>query len=229
MGAKEQRMAILREVEAGNISVEAASEILAALEGGDPAPQPAFTPEPAPQVEEALPPAAGETPAWAGEEESLDAGDEHIRARVNHWRQWWLLPFGVGLLLLVLGGTWMYQGLQAAGLSWGFWLSWIPFLLGAALTALGWEAQKAPWLYIHIRQKPGESPQNLTFFLPLPFRWAAWGTHFFDSRLPEEMRGGKASAVLRDLEDHLQAEAPMHVVVDDEDGEHVEVLLVGKA
>lgn len=229
MGAKEQRMAILREVEAGNISVEAASEILAALKGGDPAPQPAFTPEPAPQVEEALPPAAGESAAWAGEEESLDAGDEHIRARVNRWRQWWLLPFGVGLLLLVLGGTWMYQGLQAAGLSWGFWLSWIPFLLGAALTALGWEAQKAPWLYIHIRQKPGESPQNLTFFLPLPFRWAAWGTHFFDSRLPEEMRGGKASAVLRDLEDHLQAEAPMHVVVDDEDGEHVEVLLVGKA
>ena len=47
--------------------------------------------------------------------------------------------------------------------------------------------------------------------------------------MPEDMRGGKASAVLRDLEDHLHADAPMHVVVDDEDGEHVEVLLVGKA
>ncbi len=225
MGAKEQRMAIFREVEAGNISVEAASDILAALE----APQPALAAESAPQVEEALPPAAGEPGAWVGEAESLDAGGEFIRARVNRWRQWWLLPFGVGLLLLVFGAIWMVQGVQAAGLSWGFWLSWIPFLLGTALTALGWEARKAPWLYIHIHQKPGETPQNLTFFLPLPFRWAAWGTHFFDSRLPEEMRGGKASAVLRDLEEHLQADAPMQVVVDDENGEHVEVLLVGKA
>ena len=222
MGAKEQRMAILREVEAGNISVESASEILAALEGRDAAPQPALASESAPQVEEALPPAAGEA-------ESLDAGDEFIRARVNRWRQWWLLPFGVGMLLLVLGGIWMYQGLQAAGLSWGFWLSWIPFLLGAALTALGWEARNAPWLYINVRQKPGVKTQNLTIFLPMPFRWVAWGTTFLDARMPEDMRGGKASAVLRDLEDHLHADAPMHVVVDDEDGGHVEVLLVGKA
>ncbi len=229
MGAKEQRMAILREVEAGNISVEAASEILAALEGADSAPQPVPVSEFAPPMEEALPPAAGEASTWTEKEEILDASDEHIRARVNRWRQWWLLPFGVGLLLLVLGGVWMYQGLQAAGLSWGFWLSWIPFLLGVVLTALGWEAQKAPWLYIHIRQKPGEKPETLTFFLPLPFRWAAWGTRFFDAQLPEEMRGGKANAMLRDLEENLRADAPMHVLVDDEDGEHVEVLLVGKA
>ena len=50
--------------------------------------------------------------------------------RPPFWRGWWLIVFIPGLLLLTAAVNWMIQGYLAAGLRWGFWLSFIPFTIG---------------------------------------------------------------------------------------------------
>ena len=109
------------------------------------------------------------------------------RSPLGGWRSLWLLLFLFGLLITLFAATWIYQGFIYAGLSWGFWLSFIPFGLGVLLMWAGWEMRMARWLHVRIRQEPGKRPETISFGIPLPIGLTRWAVKRFG--IPELVGG----------------------------------------
>lgn len=138
-------------------------------------------------------------------------------------KRWWMLPFVVGLLITVSGAIWMYSGYLANGFGWGFWLSWLPFLLGIAIVAVSFPAGKSVWLHVRIKQKEGEKPQRINFSFPLPIRIAKWGMTTFGDKIPDIK--GKTAGEYSQILENITPEEPFYVHVEDENGEDVEIFI----
>ena len=235
MTMQARRLEILRKVQSGELSTEFGSRLLEELEMGlppEPLPTPVqvvtlpaqqdATPEPvppAPVVEILTPPAAPE-PDQAPQLTDLEA------SRFNFWQRWWLLPFGIGVFLLLLGAYWMYLGFMAAGLGWGFWLSWIPFGLGVLITAVAARSRTARWLHVRVHEggKDGR-PHNINISLPLPISFGAWVLRTFGRWMPDDFKKQHLDEVLTTMDQALTRDAPFHVMVNEDDGDHVEVFI----
>jgi hypothetical protein len=220
----ERRLEILRKVESGKLSTEDGSCLLEELEMGLPPDEPlqaALEPVPsAPEVEIILPPAApqaGQLPQLTDLEQS----------RVNFWQKWWLLPFGIGVILTLLGAYWMYLGYLSAGLGWGFWLSWIPFGVGVLITAAAARSRTARWLHVRVHEAGGKDgrPHNINISLPLPISFGAWLLRTFGRWMPDDFNKQHMDEVLTMLDQALTKDAPLHVMVNEEDGDQVEVFI----
>ncbi len=149
---------------------------------------------------------------------------EDEMARMKRLKKWWILPFAVGLVITILGAIWMYMGYTSAGFGFGFWLAWIPFLLGIFIVAVSFQTNRSVWLHVRVKQKPGQSPERISISLPLPLNLAKWFFSAFGSRIPglKEQPIGDISSIL----ENLSPEEPFYVHVnDDEDGEEVEVFI----
>lgn len=138
-------------------------------------------------------------------------------------KRWWVLPFGIGLIITTLGAVWMYAGYSAKGFGVGFWLAWIPFLLGIFILSLCFQTSHSVWLHVRIQQKPGEKPQRIAFSLPMPLSLTRWFLRTFGERIPglKDQPLESYSEILN----NLSPEEPFYVHVDDEDGESVEVFI----
>lgn len=145
------------------------------------------------------------------------------------WRRFWLIPFGVGLVILLLGATWMYNSYTASGIGFWFVCAWAPFLFGVAVLALGWHSRTARWLHLRVRQARDEWPRNIAISFPLPLRLAAWLAQRFGNRIPEKSRAGIKPEFLDELvmglEKYATPETPLYVEVDEEDGDKVLVYI----
>jgi hypothetical protein len=237
MTLSDQRLDILRRVERGDLSTENASRLLEALEMGlplEPADLLPAAPEtllpatlaaapsaaPAPDVEVIPPPmlhAAGEAPQLSDLESS----------RFNFWQRWWLLPFGIGVVLTLLGAYWMYLGYMAAGLGWGFWLSWVPFGLGVVITAVAARSRTARWLHVRVHESGSkhDNPHNINISFPLPISFGAWVLRTFGRWMPDDFQKQHLDEVLATLDKALTKDAPMHVMVNEDSGDQVEVFI----
>ena len=145
------------------------------------------------------------------------------RRRMNRLKRWWVLPFAIGLLITTLGTIWMYTAFNANGFGWGFWLAWIPFLLGIFVVAVSFQTSRSVWLHVRIKQKPGESPPRIAISLPVPVGLTRWFLRAFGGRIP----GLKDQPYqdYADILDGLSPEEPFYVHVNDDDGEEVEVFI----
>jgi hypothetical protein len=143
--------------------------------------------------------------------------------RMKRLKRWWVLPFGIGLVITTLGAIWMYMGYTSNGFGFGFWISWLPFLLGIAIVALSFQTSRSVWLHVRIKQKPGEKPQRINISLPLPLSL----THWFFSTFGEKIPGLKNQPVgdISEILKNLSPEEPFYVHVDEDDGEEVEVFI----
>lgn len=144
--------------------------------------------------------------------------------RMKRLKRWWILPFGIGLLITSLGAVWMYTGYTNSGFGWGFWLSWIPFLLGIFVVAVSFQTSRSVWLHVRIKQKPGEKPARISISLPLPISLSKWFLSTFGGRIPglKDQPMGDISEIL----ENISPEEPFYVHVnDDEEGEEVEVFI----
>lgn len=148
---------------------------------------------------------------------------EEELARMKRMKRWWVLPFGIGLIMTLLGAIWMYSGYMAKGFGVGFWLAWLPFLLGIVIVAVSFPTSKSVWLHVRIKQKPGETPQRISISMPLPLRFAHWFFFTFGDKIPD-LKDQSADDVTAILES-LSPEEPFYVNVNDEDGEAVEVFI----
>ncbi len=226
MTLRERRLEIMRKVETGELSIEEGSRLMAAMEAGEvilPKPSPeakTFSPESA--QAESVPPAE---PVLA-QPEVVETDDEEARRRVERWKRWWTLPMGVGVLLAIVGAYWMFAGYRAAGLSWGFWLSWIPFGIGLAVMALSWYSQYVPWLHVRVRNR---SAGSVSFSAPLPIGLVSWGLGVYRQFAPDQAREQRLEEIESFLSAPLFSEDPLHVFVDDKDGSQVEVVIIGRA
>lgn len=142
--------------------------------------------------------------------------------RMQRLKRWWILPFGIGLFITALGATWMYTGYANSGFGWGFWLAWIPFILGIFIVAVSFQTSRSVWLHVRIKQKPGETPARISISLPMPISLARWFMSVFGHKVP-----GLKDQPLGDISEILETispEEPFYVHVNDDD-EEVEVFI----
>ena len=159
-----------------------------------------------------------ETEQAAGE----GGGGPEFDRRIDRFRRLWMIPLWVGVLLTVLSAWWMYAALQSSGLGFWFYCAWLPFLLGVAVVALGFDSRTSRWIYVNVRQKPGESPQRIVISFPLsPVTWLV---SLFGSYIPAEQKG-TVEDVMQAIFKSTKSDEPLFVDVHDDDGQHVQVYI----
>jgi len=94
--------------------------------------------------------------------------------------------------------------------------------LGVAITALAFSSRSSRWIYINIKQKPGETPQRIVLVFPLTL--VSWILKFARFSIPDQNLGA-ADQVMDAIFASTQSSEPFLVDVDDEDGEHVQVYI----
>lgn len=151
------------------------------------------------------------------------ADDESLR-RMEQLRRLSWIPLGVGAFILLISAYWMYAGFAAAGLGVGFWLSWLPFLVGLVILYLGFEGLHSVWLHVRVRQKPGQRPAVIHISMPLPLGLISWVTRVFGGHLP---RPGNQDIgeILAMVNQGITRETPLYVHVNGDDDEQVEVYI----
>jgi hypothetical protein len=143
--------------------------------------------------------------------------------RMKKLKRWWVLPFGIGLFITILGAVWMYTGYLNKGFGVGFWLAWLPFLLGIFIIAVSFQTSKSVWLHVRIKQKPGERPERLSISLPIPLQLAKWGLSLAGTKVP-----GLEAQPIEEIDNifkNLSPENPFYVHINGEDGDEVEVFI----
>lgn len=118
MTSDESRLEILRKVEDGTLSIEEGSDLIRIL---DEAREVSLETEVSPTV---------------GEPRDSQVSPETSKTP-GCWKAAWRMILLTGTLLATFSVYWVYQGYQKAGLSWGFWLSWIPLIIGTVVMIIG--------------------------------------------------------------------------------------------
>lgn len=204
----EEKKQILKMVEDGKITAEEAMELIRAVEQ-----------DVAEEEADAFEAESGQTSAFESEEER-DETIERIKRYGN-------IPLWGGVILVVISGLWMFWAIQASGFGFWFYCAWFPFLLGVLAVAAAAGSRKSRWVFVNIKQAPGERPQRIVFGLPLPLRFSAWLMRTFGNWIPDMNVDAAAVAdILDSMADTPTDEAAVIVDVhDDEDGEHVQVFI----
>lgn len=205
-----EREQILKMIEDGRITAEQGLNLMQAL-GGEP--------------EDELPelPAEAEIPAFVTEEAPRErTSDPDFDRRVNRYRSLWMIPLAFGVAVTVAGAYWMYAALQASGFGFWFYCAGLPFLLGVLVTAAAFSSRTSRWIYVNVKQKPGETPQRIVIAFPLSL--VSWLMQFTKGYVPERERGA-VDEVMRAVFQSTQSSEPLMVEVEEEDGEHVQVYI----
>ena len=194
----DERLQILKMLEAGAINAQEAATLLAALK------ESAASAEAEPEVE-VLPRVPG--PA---------------ERRESHWARFWIYPLMVGGGVLLLGGL-ITSLVYATGAARG-WLvcGWVPLFLGLMVVVLALWSRRAPWLHVRISEG-GQRKMAISF--PVPLTLAGWGVRIARPFVPQLEETGVDELILA-LRDSASRNEPLFVDVEDnEAGERVEVYL----
>jgi hypothetical protein len=239
MGFQDRRRDILNRVASGELSILEANQQLADLESGqavdDPVSSLAEPPQPVvqdaePETENArvdsLPPEADDLhgepvesaqPFQTPAEVFPNQSDAEMKQRVRRWQRLWVIPFGIGVAVTITGAYWMYLGWMAARASWGFWLSWFPFLLGLGLMVLALYSKSMPWLHLHVEDRHSTGSTNINLTLPIPLNVVSWGATHFDRYMPHNVRKQNLGEMISMFDQSILSDQPLHITVDDED------------
>ena len=195
----QDRMQILKRVEAGGISAEEAVRQLNAL---GQAPSDAVEPDtfrPEPERAASAPP--------------LDVPKD----LAEFWR--YLLYVGVGQV--VLGAILLYVVYGARASGWWAVLGWPLFVFGVLVTAVAWWLRTARWLHVRVTGR-----ERVAISFPFPLKLAAWAVKIARPFVPRLQETG-VDEIIMGLDDTLkQSGPPLYVdVSDDERGEHVQVYI----
>jgi len=210
----EVRIDILRQVENGELSPDKASELLKHLEMLE-------SPQEPDRHEEGVDvfPSKPETNR-VEETPYFDEGEIKKPA----WAiVFWLIPMFFGALVTVSSTSWLYQSYLNTGLSFRFWVSWIPFLIGIGLIYIAFVLMQSRWLYINIKQPVGEKPARIFLGFPVPLQLISKFYFLFKGKLPNQVKGMDIEELLTAFEDSTSSSTPMIINVDDEDGTKVEI------
>jgi hypothetical protein len=145
MTNQETRKKILEQYAAGKISMDEADEMLLKVEA-----------ESFADPEEVIPPIEDQ-------EKKTDIPEEF-----QHLRFFWLIPLLIGMLFTLWGGFGIYNQFTEKGLSFGFWMAWIPLFLGAAIVTLSVSSSKGHWIHVRVNTGQDEWPRKIAISLPLP-------------------------------------------------------------
>ncbi len=147
---------------------------------------------------------------------------------LDRYRQFWKIPFLIGLAFLVLFGFWLrgiYLSSEGA-ITFGFICVWSLFMLAFLATLLALFSRRAAWLHVRVQEKGGH---RIAISLPLPLGLVGWGIKMAYGFVDEKTRGqlDMASAFLSAAKEELKQPdgRPMTIDVDDDDGDKVQVYI----
>jgi hypothetical protein len=209
-----ERQQILKMIEDGKITAEEGLKLMQAL-GEEP--EDDSTPEL---------PAGDEIPSFiteAGDQaEGEKKADPEFDRKLNRFRSLWTIPLWIGVAITVAGAYWMYASMQASGFGFWFYCSWLPFLLGVLMVALAFSSRTSRWIYVNVKQKPGETPQRIVIAFPLSI--VSWLMTFVKGKIPEREHGAM-DEVMGAIVNSTKSTEPLMVDVHEDDGEHVQVYI----
>ena len=197
---------ILKMVEDGKITAQEPGELWNALEADD-------------IVDEAEAD-IGEASATFSRE-----AEPNLKSIADKVRSFWRIPLVIGVVITVLGGLWMLGAMQSAGFGFWFYCAWLPFSLGVLLVVLAAGSRKSHWLFVKVKQAPGEKPQNITFGFPLPLRFSAWILRNLGHHIPGMENAVGVDEILEKLANTPIGDSALIVDVHDDDGEEVQVFI----
>lgn len=210
---------IMDMIQAGQITAEEGLRLINAMGGGSQD----SNQEDAEEFQSAENAAIAETDVIFEEPEVYPRIPQEEMDRMKRLKRWWILPFGIGLLITTLGAIWMYSAYEANRFGFGFWLAWLPFLAGVFILAMSFQSSRSVWVHLRIQQKPGETPQRIALSLPMPISLTRWALSNFGHKIPglRDQPVDQYSEIL----DGLSAEEPFYIHVNDDDGESVEIFI----
>ena len=217
-----ERQQILKMIEEGKITPDEGLKLMQALDEVPLDEEPAALP-PAPVDEDdsaAEPAFVAESIGEADEEKTRR--ESFFAGKVNRFRRLWMIPMTFGVLLTVGAAYWMYSALQNAGMGFWFFCSWLPFALGVLVIALAFSSRDSRWLYVNVKQKPGEKPSRIVISFPMSL--VTWLFGMFGSHMPGRERE-RVSMVMDAFQKSISLDEPVLIEVDDKDGEHVQVYI----
>ncbi len=199
----ESRLEILRKVQDGTLTAEEGSDLIRILDDArmvkheEPLVEPMDEVKPLPVPQE-------------------------IQQISRWWKAGWSIILLSGALLTGFSAFWAYQGYLKSGMSWGFWLSWIPFIIGLAIMVFGWVLLDSPWLQLRILTNENGKKQKLFLVIPMPLKLFSWFYRTFNRYMSQEMRDKHVDELLEAMERSLKRGEPFQIDVDDkEDGDQV--------
>jgi len=190
---------ILQMLQEGKITADEASELLAALQPGNP------------------PPGLGE-----------GRGGGTLLPDLERFRRLSQIPFYVALGVLVLSGWGLYAIYRhaeyrvTAGLVWML----IFFILVVGATAIAFWMRMAPWL--HVRIQEGDGGKRIAISLPLPLALAGWGMNLARRFVKDEAVTylDTAAELLKAMKGSLGTSRADPIAIDvDDDGGRVQVYI----
>jgi hypothetical protein len=195
MTTDESKLEILKKVEDGTLSVEEGSELLGILDKG-----------------------ARSTPVLEVVHERADEFTEPTEPRKvsGCWKAAWSMILLAGAVLTAFSAFWVYQGYHNNGFRWGFWLSWIPLVVGVLITIFGWMLMESPWMHVRIHSEEDEKHVNIVFSFPIPIGLVRWFLRTFGAHMTGDIDSEEVLGVLDEMEASLKRGEPFHVQVDDD-------------
>jgi hypothetical protein len=149
--------------------------------------------------------------------------DPVISETVAKARSLWMIPLFIGVVITTFGGWVMYKNIHPSAISaWFYCLGFPIFLLGVLVIIMGVGSKTARWIFVSVKQKPGESPRHIRIGFPLPLTLTSWFLRNFGYKIE-----GLANIPVDQMIDALQQSSdPLVVNVDEgEDGEKVQVVI----
>ncbi len=203
MTTDEKKLEILRKVENGSLTIEEGSDLIAMIDNEE-------ARQAEPEILDPLPP--------------MEPMEKHEAS--GCWKAAWSMILVGGAILSAFSAYWIYQGFANHGFGWGFWLSWIPLLIGIALMIVGWALMESPWMHVKIQSKDQHKPGTYVFSMPVPFNIARWVMNNFGHYMPNNVRSDEVLEILDQAEVSIKNGEPFNVQVDDdEDGSRIDIII----
>jgi hypothetical protein len=166
---------------------------------------------------------SAETTSPIEDERPAPEQDPEISKTVEKARSLWMIPLWVGVIITTFGSWVMYKNVHPTAISgWFYCLGFPIFILGVLIIVLGWSSKSARWLFVSVKQKPGDFPKRILIGFPLPLALTSWFLRNFGHKI----QGLGKVPVDQIFAAIQQTSDPLVVNVDEgEDGEKVQVFI----
>lgn len=149
--------------------------------------------------------------------------DQRLTGISDKVKNFWMIPFWIGVGITFLGGMSMFYAIKASGFGFWFYFAWLPFLLGVVITALSTSSRTARWMVICVERERGERQHG--FFFGLPLSLAGWVLRNFGQKIPN-LGKTHVDEILQAIEKTITSKSPLIINVENDDnGEHVQVYI----
>lgn len=209
----EAELKILEMIQAGDITAEEGFRLIDAM-GFTAAPDSDLHDEIEPEEKEVFKKPLAESAS------NKKITQEHLR--IKFLKHWWLYPFSLGILMMILGTIWISLSYSKNGFNWHFLLAGFVLLIGLLFTTLSFPTQKRPWLHVRIKNAGGAKPKRIFFSVPLFIPLTNWLLKTFGSVIPQF--SDKPFEDWIGILDSLSLEEPFYVQANAE-GNQVEVFI----